>query len=48
MCKCTVCVNNIGGESSESLEKFMTNFTVNAELHADEKTALQNILWVNN
>lgn len=25
----------------------MTNFTVNSELHADEKTALQNILWVN-
>lgn len=42
-----VCVNNTGGESSESLEKFMTNFTVNAELHADEKITLQNTLWEN-
>lgn len=42
-----VCVNNTGGESSESLEKFMTNFTVNAELHADEKITLQNTLWAN-
>lgn len=46
-------VNNVGrdkdmgGESVKTLENFLTNFTLNTELDANEKTPLQHTLWAN-